>query len=108
MYADIMTLNPFTGLVKEFDILHENTTIQGVKYDYRSVMHLGVFAFSMGNLQTIVPLKSPYPFYGTKYPTALDIFHVNILYCAGNEYIYILAIHRPYTTRSPYTSVVIL
>ena len=84
-----MILNPFTGQVREFDILDENTSTQGVEYDYKSVMHLGVFAFSMGNLETIVPLKSPYPFYGTKYPSALDIFHVNILYCEGNKHIYI-------------------
>ena len=86
MYADFIILISFTGLVGEFDILHENTSTQGVAYDYKSVMHLNAFAFAKGTNETMLPLKSDCPLYDTILPSSLDILHANILYCEGNEY----------------------
>ena len=81
-----MILIAFTGLVEEFNILDKNTSTQGVAYDYWSIMHPGVLAFAKGKCNTIVPLKFTGNISVTTHPTLLDIFHVNILYCEGNEY----------------------
>ena len=86
MLSDTVISIAFTGRVGEFDILDENTSTQGVAYDYRSVMHPTVVAFAKYRHKSIVLLNFTGPFYGPKYPTSLDIFHVNIMYCKGNEY----------------------
>ena len=86
VYADIMILIAFTGLVGEFDILVENISTQGMAYDYKSVMHPGLYAFAKGKHKTIVPLNSTGHLYRERYPTALDIFHIKIMYCEGNRY----------------------
>ena len=88
IYVDIVVLIVFTGLLGEFDILHENTSTQGVVYEYKSVMHPGLYEFAKEKKKTIVPLKLAGRIYGANYPTTLDIFHMRIMYCEGNEHIY--------------------
>ena len=84
-----MILIDFTGLVDEFDILLENVSTQRMAYEYKSVMHPGLYAFAKGYRQkTIKPLNLTGRFYLSNYPTALDIFHINIMYCEGNKYIH--------------------
>ena len=77
----------FKGLVEEFDIVDEDTSTQGVEYDYRSIMHPRVFAFGKRRTKTIVPINYTGPVANTAYPTGLDILHINIMYCEGNIYI---------------------
>ena len=55
-------------------------------YDYGSVMHLGSYAFTKNSIKTIVPLKSIRRLSFKQYPTALDMFQMNIMYCEGNTY----------------------
>ena len=74
----------FTGLERAFAILDENTSTQGVAYDYRSLMHLGPYAFAKGTDETIVPLKVTDRYSNRISPTFLDILHIKILYCQGN------------------------
>ena len=50
-------------------------------------MHPGPYAYGKGRNRTIVPLKPIGPSSDTTYPSALDILHINILYCEGNTYI---------------------
>ena len=73
-----------TGLVREFDILDDNTSTQGMPFDYQSVMHIGFLASAKRRTRTIVPLKISGHISITTYPTALDMFHLKIMYCAGN------------------------
>ena len=87
-YAENTILIAFTDLVGEFDILDEDTSTQGVAYDYSSVMHPGVNEFGKKGKETIAPLKSTGRSYGPKYPSTLDILHIGIMYCEGNYYIY--------------------
>ena len=77
-----------TGLVGEFNILDENTSTQGLPYDHMSIMHPGIYAFAQGKTKTIVPLNSVHSCStGTyMYPTTLDFFHINIMYCEGTHH----------------------
>ena len=86
MLSDTVISIAFTGQVAEFDILNEKTSTQGVAYDYRSIMHPTVGAFAKHRHKSMVLLNFTGHF-RTKYPSSLDIFHVNIMYCKGNEYI---------------------
>ena len=74
----------FAGMVKEFDIVDENTSTQGIPYEYSSVMHPGYFAFAKRKISTIVPLKIKGHMSCNAYPTAHDLLHLKIMYCAGN------------------------
>ena len=87
VYADNLISIAFPGLVGEFDILDENTSTQGVAYDYRSVMHPDFHEFGQDWKETIVPLKLNGSIYDAKHPSTLDILHINIMYCEGNKYI---------------------
>ena len=73
----------FIGLISEFDILDENTSTQGLPYDYKSVMHPNMFAFGGGSSKTIVPLMAIGRLSIGPYPTAVDMLHLNFLYCGG-------------------------
>ena len=64
------------------------TTSQGLPYDSKSIMNL--FEWSIdgrGEILAVVPFSNAEE---TKYlgnftiPTALDMLHINILYCGGN------------------------
>ena len=66
--------------------MDENTSTQGVAYDYLSVMHPTSFAFSKGRYKTIVPLNFTGHLSGAQHHSARDIFHLNIMFCKGNEY----------------------
>ena len=76
----------FTGLVGELDILDENTSTQGVAYDYRSLMHPVTYAFGNGRTITIVPVKFSGRVSKRVYPSDSDTLHIKILYCEGNTY----------------------
>ena len=83
----MLSFHGFTGLAGEFDILDDNTSTQGMPYEYRSIMHPTVCSFGKGrNKQTIVPLNIRGTCSDTGYPTVLDVLHINILYCEGNIY----------------------
>ena len=82
--------NHFTELVEEFDILDENKSTQGLRYDYLSAMHPDMYKFGKGRMKTIVPLNFIGCFSHVAYPSDLDILHMNILYCEGNTYNYTL------------------
>ena len=87
MFMLTWNLIAFTGLVGEFDILVENISTQGMAYEYKSIMHPGMYAFAKGRHKT-VQLKFPGRFYQSNFPTDLDIFHINILYCEGKKNIH--------------------
>ena len=55
-------------------------------YDYRSVMHPGAYALSKGRNRTIVLLHFIDDDSDKTYPSALDMVHINIMYCEGNTY----------------------
>ena len=72
-------------MVGEFDILDENTSTQGLPYDHMSVMHPDTYVFAKGTNKTIFPLNSVRRCSVGAYPTPLDIFHLNIMYCEGTH-----------------------
>ena len=67
-----------------FDIIEENVSMQGIEYDYQSVMQFHTRAFSRNNLRTVVLLKyRRQRACSAQYPSPLDIRHLHILYCGG-------------------------
>ena len=80
----------FTEHVGEFDILDENTSTQGVAYDYSSLMHLQYNAFAKGTSKTMLPFKTNGLHLGRKCPSPLDFFHMKVMYCEGNTPIQVI------------------
>ena len=91
----------FPGLVREFDIVDENTSTQAIPYDYKSVMHPSFNAFAIRGTKTILPLKYGVHVSHSSYPTELDLLHINNMYCGGNTHHYqhmhsICVCNKPY------------
>ena len=83
LYTNII----FTGSHWMFEIIEENASVQGIAYDYQSIMHFRNQAFSRNNLNTIVLLKHRFQrSSNTRYPSTLDIRHLNVLYCGGTHF----------------------
>ncbi len=68
-------------------------TTQGVPYDIRSVMHYGAYAFSRNREPTIQPVDPSVSLrqLGQRSGfSALDLEHVNTLYCKDGKYVSVL------------------
>ena len=67
--------------------VQENSTSQGLPYDFESIMHFRHNAFSNSRQKsTIFPQNLSFPsnrFGISNVGTSLDFLHVNILYCGG-------------------------
>ena len=58
-------------------------SMQGIPYDYKSVMHIATNVFSRRKtLKVIKPFQCAHLGF-SKNPTPLDILHLNLLYCNG-------------------------
>ena len=78
-------LIPVIGVESNFETTSTAfVTTQGVPYDIRSIMHYGAYAFSRNRQPTIVPVDSGISLSSLGQRngfTAMDIQHVNTLYC---------------------------
>ena len=67
--------------------VEENSTSQGLPYDFESVMHFRHNAFaSSSGISTVLPKNTslPYSRLGiSTNGTSLDFLHINIAYCGG-------------------------
>ena len=71
------------GFEREFDILKDNVSTQGLEYDYQSVMHFNSRVFGMYSFNTIVSLKNPGHLGHASHPTFHDFLHLKLIYCQG-------------------------
>ena len=63
-------------------------TVQGIPYDYDSIMHYKATAFSFNGLPTILPLNQSVSLdrLGQRQNfSPLDLQHLDILYCGGTS-----------------------
>lgn len=59
---------------------------RGVKYDYRSIMHYGLWSFTKNGQITIKPKDPRIQFYGGNSLSDLDKKQVNLMYgCQGKK-----------------------
>ena len=65
-----------------------------------SIMHPGIYAFAKGKTKTIVPLNSVQSCSIAAYPTTLDLFHINIMYCEGTHTTNYIHVHTCMFARS--------
>ncbi|XP_069077873.1 embryonic protein UVS.2-like [Pleurodeles waltl] len=79
-YVTIMTKNILPDDIDKFN--RENTNNLGLEYDYSSVMHYGMYAYSNAFGQpTIVPKPNPNIPIGQRYGLSnLDVWKINTLY----------------------------
>ena len=76
---------PYTGRKSRFTILDDFVT-QSLPYDYQSVMHYTINAYSKNDQPTIISRKSCVPnetLGSAEDPTDLDFLHLKLLYCQG-------------------------
>ena len=57
--------------------------MQGIPYDYKSVMHNAASVFSRTKMLKVIKPFKCVPLGLSKTPTPLDILHLNLLYCGG-------------------------
>ena len=64
--------------------MQNETTDQGLPYDYGSIMHYSPTCFSIKGKPTFVPLKSfSKPISPKGNASSYDYLHINLLYCQG-------------------------
>ncbi|XP_078542156.1 embryonic protein UVS.2-like [Lissotriton helveticus] len=82
-YVTIVTENISPDSIGNFN--KENTNNLGLEYDYASVMHYGMYAFTTKSGQpTIVPKPNPNTVIGQRYGLSnLDVSKINALYQCG-------------------------
>lgn len=85
------------GALLDFATEIEETTSQGIPYDYNSVMHFDVLQDSLDGISyTILPLFlyiHPDIIGQANSPTYYDYLHLKILYCGGKMFEIALPIH---------------
>ena len=83
MHVYTYTHFAFIGFERQFDILKENVSTQGLKYDHLSVMHFNSKVFGKQTFSTIVSLKYPGRLGHASHPTFHDFLHLTLTYCQG-------------------------
>ena len=80
---------PYTGSESKFAISDDFVT-QSLPYDYQSVMHYTIDAYSKNDQPTIIS-KNSYVSNETlgsaEVPTDLDFLHLKLLYCQGMNFL---------------------
>lgn len=88
VHTSISRYASYIGADEQFYIQLNNSTSQGLPYDFESIMHFHDTAFTRKYFQsTIVPLNpikiQPHTLGSSEHPTAFDYLHINLLYCKG-------------------------